>query len=74
MAEVYLDQKYIGEVDSPREFVKKVRNERRNNNLPFSLNICYDSHFNEVRIELSKGRSRRPLIVVENGRPLLTET
>ena len=73
MAEVYLDEKYIGEVDSPKEFVKKVRNERRKGNIPNSLNVAYDSYFNEVYLESGKGRARRPLIIVENGKSLLTE-
>lgn len=54
MAEVYLDQKYIGEVDSPKEFVKKVRNERRKGNIPNSLNVAYDTYFNEVHLESGK--------------------
>ena len=73
MVDVYIDEVYAGEVDNPKEFVKKLRQERRKGNLPDSMNVFYDKEFNEVKIELSRGRARRPLIVVENGKSKLTE-
>ncbi len=73
MVDVYINDIYVGEVDNPKEFVKKLRQERRKGNLPASMNVFYDKEFNEVKIEISKGRARRPLIIVENGKPKLTE-
>ncbi|MBU4242329.1 MAG: DNA-directed RNA polymerase subunit B, partial [Nanoarchaeota archaeon] len=73
MVDVYLDEKFVGIVDNPKEFVKLVKEERRNGKLPKTLNINYDVDFSEVAIHVAKGRARRPLIIVENGVPKLKE-
>ncbi len=73
MSDVYLDEKFVGTVQDAKAFVSKIKEERRKQKIPTSLNISYDSEFNEVSINTSTGRVRRPLIVVENGKPLLTE-
>ncbi len=73
MVDVFLNGKFIGYVDDPKEFVEKIKVERRHQGLPDELNVFYDERTNEVYIETSKGRLRRPLIVVKDGKPLLTE-
>lgn len=72
-ADVYLNEKYIGTVDSPEEFVKTVIAERRNGKIPSSLNIGYNESSNDVNISTTSGRARRPLIIVEEGAPKFTE-
>lgn len=74
MAEVYLNGKYVGDVEGPREFQDKVVAERRNNKLDSNLNIMYDEGDGNLYIEVGKGRIRRPLIVVKEGKPLLTKS
>ncbi len=73
MSEVYIDGKFIGTVENPEEFVQQVREERRSSKIPDGLNISYNKVSDEVQIELSNGRARRPLIVVKDGKSLLTE-
>ncbi len=73
MAEVYLNGKYVGDVENAKEFVEHVITERRKNVLTNNLNVLYDEKNNEVQIEASRGRLRRPLVVVKEGKPLLTE-
>ena len=73
VAEVYLNGKFIGTVDSPEEFVKQIIRERRKSVIPHNVNVRYDEKINEVHVESSKGRVRRPLIVVKESRPLITE-
>lgn len=73
MVDVYVDEKFIGIAENPKEFVKAVKEERRAGKLPRTLNVSYDADFGEVNIHLAKGRARRPLIIVENGVPKLTE-
>lgn len=71
--EVFVNGKYAGEIDNPAEFVKKVKEERKNNLLTANINIKYDEHTDQVFVESNRGRARRPLITVKNGIPLLTE-
>ncbi|MFT7615649.1 MAG: DNA-directed RNA polymerase subunit B' [Candidatus Woesearchaeota archaeon] len=72
MAEVYMNGKYIGDVSNAHEFASSVIDERRKNNLNANVNAYVDTAANAVFIESSKGRLRRPLIVVKNGQSLLT--
>src|SRR3989338_2422375 len=73
MAEVYLNSKFVGNVDNPIELVQKIRDERRKGLITDNLNVYYHEKANEVQLESSKGRARRPLIIVKDGVPLLTE-
>ncbi len=73
MTDVYLDEKYLGTVEHARDFMKSFVEERRKQKLHSSLNISYDTEFDELSIHTATGRVRRPLVVVENGKPLLTE-
>ncbi len=73
MVDVYLDEKFVGMVNNPKDFVKLVKEERRNGKLPKTLNIGYNTEFGEVAINVGKGRARRPLVVVDNGVPRLTD-
>src|SRR3989344_781884 len=73
MTDVYLDDVYIGTVEKAKEFVDKVREDRRTAKIPGIINIGYNEDFDEILIETSRGRARRPLIVVENGKSKLTD-
>jgi len=72
-AEVYLNGKFVGDIENPNEFVNKVIVERRKGKLTNNVNISYNERNNEVNVECSKGRVRRPLIVVKEGKTLLTD-
>ncbi len=73
MTDIYLDEKYIGTVEHPKDFIKSFIEERRKQKLCATINISYESEFDEVSIHTATGRVRRPLIIVENGKSLLTE-
>ncbi len=64
---------FIGQVESAEEFLSKVKEERRQGKLPETLNISHNKDLNEIVIETSKGRARRPVIIVHNGKSKLTE-
>lgn len=73
MADVFLDGKYLGKIENPEEFVKEIREKRRKGLIPQEINVAYHKHLDQVIILASPGRVRRPLIVVENGKPKLTK-
>ena len=73
MVDVYLDQKYLGVIEQPEHFITQIKSARRDGKLPGTLNIHHNKKMNEIHLELSRGRARRPLIVVEKGKSLLTE-
>ncbi|MBU2560823.1 MAG: DNA-directed RNA polymerase subunit B [Nanoarchaeota archaeon] len=73
MAELFLNNKFKGEVDDPKRFVSSVIEERRKGNIPLNVNVCYDEESDTVYVDGTKGRVVRPLIVVKNGKPALTD-
>ena len=73
MTDVYLNERYVGQVDSKDEFITMVRENRLSGKLPQELNVHYDSLLNEIFLNTSTGRARRPLIIVKNGKSTLTE-
>ena len=70
--DVFMDGKFIGNVDSAQEFVKKFREKRRIGELPIEMNIKDDHEFDAVLISTEPGRALRPLVIVDNGNPRLT--
>ena len=73
MVDVFLNQKYVGSTDNANEFIKDVKEKRRSGKISKSVNIVFDKTFSEIFIDSSRGRTRRPVIVVENGKSRLTE-
>ncbi|MBI4158747.1 DNA-directed RNA polymerase subunit B [Candidatus Woesearchaeota archaeon] len=73
MSDVFLDNKYVGTVENPLDFVKNVKDKRIGDKVLEGINLIYDPKINEVHIETSKGRLRRPLIRVENGKSFFTK-
>ena len=73
MTEVYLNSRLLGIVDNADSFVQSVKDERRKAAITNNLNIFFDEKADNIHIETSRGRARRPLIVVKDSQPLLTE-
>ncbi len=65
--DVFLNGKFIGAVKNQDEFVKKIREKRREGLLPIQMNIRNDKDFQIVLISTEPGRVLRPLIIIENG-------
>ena len=70
--DVFLNGKFIGNMASLQEFVSEIREKRRNQEFPLEMNIKNDSDFNTILISTEPGRALRPLIIVNNGIPNLT--
>ncbi len=72
-AEIYLNGKYIGEAEDPINFIENFKSERRKGSISFNCNVGYDEKANTVLLNSNEGRAVRPLIVVKDGIPMLTE-
>ncbi len=72
MTDVYLNEKFVGTVSNAKDFISKVKLERRQGKLGYSINVGYDENFDEIKVDGGKGRALRPLIIVENGKSKLT--
>jgi DNA-directed RNA polymerase subunit B' len=69
---VYLNGKLLGFHQKPGELVEAIKRKRRKNDLPGELNVCHYEELDEVHINVDAGRTRRLLIIVEEGKPKLT--
>jgi DNA-directed RNA polymerase subunit B' len=73
MVEVFMDNKYVGTVKDGKKFVDDAIAHRREGKLSAQVNILYNDKTDQVFIETSKGRVIRPLIVVKDGKSLLSD-
>jgi len=73
MTDVYLNNKYVGNVDEYTQFLETFKSERRQGKVPRCVNIGYEIESDEIHIDSTKGRTRRPVIIVKEGQPLCTE-
>lgn len=71
-ARVFVNGELIGTHDKPDELVSELRKKRRMGEIKKQVNIIFYEDTNEIIINSDQGRTRRPAIVVENGRPFVT--
>lgn len=70
---IFMRGRIVGRTTRPRELVKELRNKRRLGLLSQSTGVSYLEEFNEIRINCDAGRLQRPLLILENGKPKLSE-
>ncbi len=73
MVEVFFCGRPVGKTNKPKTLLNSFREQRRRGILPKEANITYLEDINEIRIDTDDSRLRRPLIIVKEGKPLLTE-
>jgi len=66
-SEVFFNGNYIGNIENPNEFAEKIKDRRRNNELPSQLSINKNNGLQTISISTEPGRALRPLIIVKNG-------
>ena len=71
--DVFLNGIFIGQIDNQEDFVKKIRERRRNQELPKELSIRYDKSLNSIWSYTDSGRVLRPLIIADEGISRLSE-
>ena len=69
---VFVDGALIGLADNPAALVGQIRSMRRQGSLSTEVNVSFKEFNNDVVIHTDRGRARRPLIVLQNGKPLLS--
>jgi DNA-directed RNA polymerase subunit B' len=72
-AKVYINGRLIGFHDQPEKLTQEMVRTRRNNKIDPQVNVAFHDDTNELYINTDAGRVQRPLIVVENGKPLIKE-
>src|SRR3989344_4835232 len=73
MAEIYLNSRFIGKAENAASFIDDVKDLRRKGSLSENLSVYYNAAQDEVHVFCDEGRAQRPLIIIKEGKPLLTE-
>ncbi len=71
--DVFLNGRFVGHVDNAKDFILRLKEKRRRGDLPIELSIKYNKALDNILLSTEIGRIMRPLIVVEDGKPKLTE-
>lgn len=71
---VFMNGNFIGFSTKPERFVEEVRKKRRRVEISTQVNIAYYKDRRDIIINSDRGRARRPVIVVEDKKPLVTES
>ncbi|AZH26923.1 DNA-directed RNA polymerase subunit B [Haloplanus aerogenes] len=72
-AKVYVNGSLVGTHPDPEQLAQQIREARRRGDVSDMVNVSIKERTREVIINADAGRARRPLIVVEDGEPLLSD-
>ena len=70
---VFINGEFVGTHQDPKKLVKDIKRLRRSSQISNQINATYFERTNEILISTDSGRARRPLMIVEDGKPLVTE-
>lgn len=70
---VYINGRLIGFHKDAQELLKEIISKRRQGRINAHVNVGHHEDTNEIYINTDAGRVQRPLLVVDNGQPKLTE-
>ena len=72
-AKVYVNGSLVGTHPDPHELAAQIRDSRRDGEVSEMVNVAVKDRTREVIVNADAGRARRPLIVVDDGEPRLTD-
>ncbi len=73
MNDVFLDFKFVGTVKDSKAFAERIISDRRMNRISPHVNVEVNQFTNDVYVQTSRGRTIRPLVVVKEGKSLITK-
>ncbi|WP_435344361.1 DNA-directed RNA polymerase subunit B [Haloarchaeobius sp. HRN-SO-5] len=72
-AKVYVNGSLVGTHPEPHQLAEQIREARRLGDISEMVNVSVKDRTREVIVNADAGRARRPLLVVEDGEPLISE-
>jgi len=71
--DIFFNGRFIGNCDNAVDFIEKFREKRRKQEIPYDISIRFDKRAGLIVINSDEGRVLRPLIIVKDGKSLLTK-
>ncbi|MBR9706010.1 DNA-directed RNA polymerase subunit B'' [Candidatus Pacearchaeota archaeon] len=72
-SDIFFNGRFIGHIDETQKFITEIKNRRRNNELPRVLSVRYNGALDNVFLSTEVGRVMRPLIIIKENTPRLTQ-
>jgi DNA-directed RNA polymerase subunit B' len=72
-SKVYVNGSLIGTHPDPHKLANEIRESRRRGEIDDMVNVSVRDRTDEVIVNADAGRARRPLLVVEDGEPLMSD-
>ncbi len=72
-AKVYVNGSLVGTHPDPEQLAEQIREARRRGEISEMVNVSVRDRTREVIVNADAGRARRPLLVVEDGEPLIDD-
>jgi len=72
-AKVYVNGSLVGTHENPEQLAEQIREARRRGEVSEMVNVSVKDRTGEVIVNADAGRARRPLLVVEDGEPAVTQ-
>ena len=72
-AKVYVNGSLVGTHPDPEQLAHQIRQARRRGDVSEMVNVSVNEHTDEIIVNADAGRARRPLFVVEDGEPLISD-
>ncbi|MCL9812791.1 DNA-directed RNA polymerase subunit B [Natranaeroarchaeum aerophilus] len=72
-AKVYVNGSLVGTHPEPNQLAEQIREARRRGEVSEMVNVSVDDRTREVIVNADAGRARRPLLVVNDGEPLISD-
>ncbi len=71
--DIFYNGHFIGETDNSKQFIESVKEKRRKGELPREISIRFNDSTDAILLTTDIGRVLRPLVIVKNGKPVLTQ-
>ncbi|TKR25821.1 DNA-directed RNA polymerase subunit B [Natronomonas salsuginis] len=72
-AKVYVNGSLIGTHPDPHRLANDIRESRRRGEIDEMVNVSVRDRTDEVIVNADAGRARRPLLVIEDGEPIMSD-
>jgi len=72
-AKVYVNGSLVGTHPDPHQLADQIRQARRRGDVSEMVNVSVKNRTREVIVNADAGRARRPLLVIEDGEPLISD-
>ncbi|QPV63704.1 DNA-directed RNA polymerase subunit B [Halosimplex litoreum] len=72
-AKVYVNGSLVGTHPDPHQLADQIRQARRRGDVSEMVNVSVKNRTREVIVNADAGRARRPLLVIEDGEPIVSD-